>query len=137
MATGPATRGSERSKPEISGVAAQTLYLDSMDGPNGIEERRAALECAAQRTFGYVRALRVKEAAECLSCSVSQVYSLLESGRLRAIRLGDGSRAGKRVCVLSLINFLENGGVEAGASNRVAELEAKARSKQSPSAALL
>lgn len=95
------------------------------------------LQALASQLFGDALAVKVQRAAEALSCSPSQVYYLLDSGQLEAVRLGDRKKAGKRVSVLSLLSFIASGGVERGSGPSAAERLAASKAKRGPSKAFL
>lgn len=67
---------------------------------------------------GTVQLLKVKEVAEALRVSPSLVYSLIESGRLPACRVGRG-RGSVRVLHEDLLAYIEASRVQAGEAARV------------------
>lgn len=80
--------------------------------------------------FGGRLAVKVADVARALDVSRSQVYELLKQGHLRKITIGDPSgRAGVRVCVRSVLEFIERGGCERAAGPTVGELAAQARQR--------
>lgn len=64
-----------------------------------------------------VQLLKVKEVAEALRVSASLVYSLIESGRLPACRVGRG-RGSVRILVEDLTNYIESSRVQVGEASR-------------------
>lgn len=69
-------------------------------------------------------AVKVERAAELLDVSKSQIYSMLNRGQLRSIKIGSGSKGGVRVCTHSLAEFVAGGGVENNGPSAEAKLAA-------------
>lgn len=68
-------------------------------------------------SFPAVQLLKVKEVADALRVSASLVYSLIESGRLPACRVGRG-RGSVRVLAEDLTNYIESSRVQVGEAAR-------------------
>lgn len=66
---------------------------------------------------GKLQLLKVKEVAEALRVSPSLVYSLIESGRLPACRVGRG-RGSVRVLLQDLVAYIEASRVQASEATR-------------------
>lgn len=62
--------------------------------------------------FGDVLLTTADRVAEILSISRSQVYALADREDLEEVRIGDGERAGRRIVVASVFNFIHSGGCE-------------------------
>ena len=112
-----------------TGIRARSSHIRSM----GSEQ---LLEKMAERLFGDVLAVTPKTAAKALSCSTSQVYWLLKTGKLNSVRLGDGKQAGQRVLVVSLIQFIASGGVGNATPTPAAQLATR-QGRRGPAGALL
>lgn len=53
--------------------------------------------------------LTAKQASEMLACSISQIYALVKSGQLPAVKLG---KSGIRIPKAQLVAWINGGGVE-------------------------
>lgn len=91
------------------------------------------LQALASQVFDGELAVSVEKAAKALSCSRKHIYWLLNSGQLDCVRIGFGKKAGKRVAVLSLLEFIANGGTgKADEAPTPAERLAASRSRRGP-----
>lgn len=68
------------------------------------------LQALASQAFDGELAVTPEKAAKALSCSRAHIYWMLDAGLLDAVRIGFGKRAGKRVSVPSLLDFITKGG---------------------------
>lgn len=92
-----------------------------------------ALQARASQIIGDRLAVKVEVVAQLLDCHRSQVYRLLDSGALESVQLSGGSKAGKRVSVPSLLEFIANGGCEHDRGPTPAEALAASRAHRGPS----
>jgi hypothetical protein len=96
------------------------------------------LQQMAETLFGGALAVTPETAAKALCCSRSHVYWLMKTGALDSIRLGYGKRAGQRVPVTALIEFIANGGTgKADCLPTPAARLAASRSHRGPAGKLL
>lgn len=70
-----------------------------------------ALQARAAQLFGGKLAISAEQAAEALECSARHIRRLVQQGHLQGVSLSASKRAGKRISVISLLNFLDTGGV--------------------------
>jgi hypothetical protein len=95
------------------------------------------LQALAKQLFGDALTIKTSRAAEVLDCGRDQVYRLLDSGKLQGINLSGSRHARKRVSVVSLLEFIQGGGVENDHGPSAAAALAAARAKRGPSSAVL
>lgn len=75
-------------------------------------------------------ALRVDRVAQLLDCSESKIYDLIKDGRLQAVKLSGGKKAGIRVLTASIKTFIDGGVCQAPEltpAERVAAVQARNR----------
>jgi hypothetical protein len=95
------------------------------------------LQALAKHLFGDALAVKVERAAEVLDCGTSTVYNLLATGKLQGVRLSGTKKGGKRVSVLSLLAFINDGGCEPDCKPSPQAMLAAANARRGPSAAVV